>query len=105
MQKQKVLSDETRIGTYTWKDLKREAMRDEFDKSKKFATFNEDDQELIRRLMDAQKMHANSDVGELNPTFLEEEDSDDVSEEEDEGIKEEPYARVEESGVASVFGP
>ena len=76
-------------------------MRDDFDVSQKFVQFTEDEQELIQKLIDAQKLHANDETSELRPTFLDEDESDDNSEEEEEGIKEEPFARVEESGAAA----
>ena len=69
-------------------------MRDDYEKSKKFSSFSEDEKELIRKLYDAQKTNAATDMSELNPSFMNDDDSDENSEEEDEGIKEVPYARV-----------
>ena len=89
------MSDETQIGDVTWRELKREAMRDEFDKSKKFSTYSEDEQELINKLIDAQR-HAANDLSELSPSFVSGDLSEEASDEEDEGIQEFPFARVEQ---------
>jgi len=50
------LSDKVQIRGYTWKALKASALRPEFTSSKWFNTFTEEEKEIVKKLIEAQKM-------------------------------------------------